>query len=171
MGNGGSVSEDVFSEAEALILRVLDAHPEIPVEKPPGSLGVDADGESGFPVLLHGQGDRVTVYYDLWHEHFDQPMHAAACFLSGLASATRLRLKLAGRTPYRATLETRVEGAWGHAGTVGAIFFPFWRRRGAELRQNGWIVTEDLVQWLEEVLPEGFEPEAEGRASRAGGAE
>ncbi len=89
----------------------------------------------GFEVWI-GPGNAWQVAYEGWHDDFADPRQALGCFLLGLTEAVRLRVTRRGRTACAWTPETREGDRWNAVGTVGLIFFPFWRRKEAVVLQN-----------------------------------
>ena len=93
-----------------------------------------------------------------WHEHFVLPADSGPVqqlVMLALTDAARLKVTSRGEAEHVWTLETRVEGVWGHAGTTGLLFFPFWRRKRQRYLSNSYIPVRALVP----LIPEWFAAE------------
>lgn len=90
-----------------------------------------------------------------WHEHFVVPADSGPVqqlVLLALTEAARLKVTSRGESEHAWTLETRVDGVWGRAGTTGLLFFPFWRRKRQRYLCNRYIPVNALVP----LIPEWF---------------
>jgi len=96
------------------------------------SLRVPPEAPDGFDVWI-GPGDAWQVAYDGWHADFQDPEQALACFLMGLTDGVRLRVTRRGGRPHAWSVETR-EGKT--IGTVGLLWFAFWRRKEVVVLSN-----------------------------------
>ena len=90
---------------------------------------VPAADPSGFEVriLQTGRGSYM-VWFDGWHEEFDDCSQAVRCFAFGLSSDCRLKVFLKEQMRYRWTVERRTGERWMDDSTTGLVLFPFWRR-------------------------------------------
>jgi hypothetical protein len=111
----------------------------IPFLREGNAITVDPASPEGFQVSLSSDGARHLVHFEGWHEEFTDAEQALGCFLSGLTRAVRLRVSRRGGRAHAWTLEVREGEAWKPAGTVGLLFFPFWRRKEVGVLQNRWI--------------------------------
>jgi hypothetical protein len=92
--------------------------------------------DNGFSVWLCEGDAEFIVGCEGWHQHFASEAEALDCFAFGLSGPCRLRVDLRGDVAYRWTLEFPTETGWQSAGSTKLLFFPFWRRRTVEYRQN-----------------------------------
>jgi hypothetical protein len=118
------------------IRQKLQRHPELRYDAAPGSITIPPATPDGFPVSLHEQGDRYTVYFAGWHEEFSSEAEALDCFVFGLSEQCRLRVLSRGSFDYRWTVEHCRDGAWHADSQTGLFLFPFWRRRRERYLQN-----------------------------------
>jgi hypothetical protein len=110
---------DPVTEAVDLLARA-----GVPFVREGAGLRVPPEAPDGFEVWI-GPGDAWQVAYEGWHADFRDAEQALACFLMGLTDGVRLRVTLRGGEAHAWTVESR-EGV--RLGTVGRIFFAFWRR-------------------------------------------
>ncbi|HEY3412688.1 MAG TPA: hypothetical protein VGM51_06490 [Armatimonadota bacterium] len=101
---------------------------------------------TGFLVQITEQRGTFTVYYDGWHESFDDADTAFRCFAWGLSSHARLKVVSARGIAYRWTAETLIDGEWGVVSTTGLLFWPFWRRSTTRYLQNEALLDPDV--WI-----------------------
>ena len=115
---------------------------------------VPAKDPDGFDVDLTITGSEAVVTLGGgWHESFSLPEEsepAQQLFMLALTEAARLKVTRRGGVEHLWTLETRVEGVWGHAGTTGMIFVPFWKRKHQDYRRNAHIDVAALAPWIPE---------------------
>jgi len=111
------------------IVEVLKRNSSIQSEIGPRHIRVPATDPSGFEVriLQMGHGSYV-VWFDGWHEEFDDCSEAVRCFAFGLSSNCRLKVLLKGGMRYRWTVERKTDEQWIEDSTTGLLLFPFWRR-------------------------------------------
>jgi len=100
------------------------------------TITIEAPSPDGFSVSLIEGTTEWIVHFDGWHEHFDTEDEALNCFMFGLSNECRLQITLRGTFPYRWTVQKGIENEWDPDSTTGLIFFPFWRRKRVEYRQN-----------------------------------
>jgi hypothetical protein len=122
---------DVINEA----CKFLKMQPSLFYSEDQNSVVVEPPSRSGFSVALT-VGDGYTVAYDGWHEHFEDPYDALECFQFAYTPQCRLAVALRGHTEYRWTMEYETADGWEVESTVGLLFYPYWRRRRIEYRQN-----------------------------------
>ena len=111
-------------------------HPDLRYTDAHGAITVHAPAPGGFDVAITAD---LVVAYDGWHEHFDSPEQALECFAFGFSDQCRLKVSYRGKFAYQWTLEALEDGRWVEDGTTGLVFFPFWRPRRIEYRQNGLL--------------------------------
>ena len=111
-------------------------HADLRYTEANGAITVHAPKPEGFDVWI---SEALIVGYDGWHEHFDTPEKALACFAFGFSDQCRLKVSYRGKFAYKWTLESLVDGRWVEDSTTGLLFFPFWRAARVEYRQNGLL--------------------------------
>jgi hypothetical protein len=109
-------------------------HADLRYTEEEGTIVVHAQTPSGFDVWI---SEDLIVGYDAWHEHFDTPEEALKCFAFAFSDRCRLKVTYRGSSPYKWILESLEDGQWVEVSTTGLFFFPFWRARRLEYRQNG----------------------------------
>lgn len=119
-----------------LAAELLADNPDLVVLRDGDDLRVEPLVADGFLVQISKHLDGITVFYDGWHEEFDVEETAVECFRMGLTRSTRLRVATAGDFAYRWTAEVLDGDVWTPAGTVGLLFWPFWRRSRTLYLQN-----------------------------------
>ena len=92
----------------------------------------------GFDVGIEISEIVKTVYFDGWHQHFDEINEAISCFQAGLTDEVRLIEYQRGETPYKWRLEVLIDGQWEHHSTTGLLFFPIWKRHTERTLQNDY---------------------------------
>lgn len=107
--------------------------PELRYTESNGTIVVPAPVPGGFDVSVN---ESLVVGYDGWHEEFETEDEALACFAFAFSDRCRLKVTLRGSFAYRWTLESLENGQWVEESTTGLLFFPFWRSRRIEYRQN-----------------------------------
>jgi hypothetical protein len=85
-----------------------------------------------------------AVYYEGWHDEFDDDEEAIKCFMLGLTPVVRLKVTRRGGTAHKWTVY--VDAGRKHEGfsTVALMFFPFWRKGEIVTLQNRWLEAPDL---------------------------
>lgn len=114
--------------------RLKTNHPDLRYTEANGTIVVHAPTPNGFDVSI---SEDLTVGYDGWHEHFDAPEKALACFAFGFSDRCRLKVAYRGTSACTWTLEALEDGQWVEESTTGRVFFPFWQPERIEYRQNG----------------------------------
>jgi hypothetical protein len=127
--------------ARDLLKRTLAEHPEIAYVEDGNRLEVPAADETGFDVVLEEDGGRTEVYFDGWHEGFDDPAEAVACFVFGLSEEGRLRVTQRGSFASSWALESMQDGQWIEDGFTRLLIAPIWRRKNVVYKQNHWLST------------------------------
>ncbi len=120
-----------------VIIEKLKKYPEAAFLLTNNSISVKPKNETGFPVMLtvHGVNGYV-VYFDFWHEEFNQEEEALNCFALGLSNLCRLKIEAKGNKPFKWTVEFMQEGVWKEESTTGIFNFAFWKKRHVYFLQN-----------------------------------
>lgn len=115
----------------------LRKYPDLPFNEDLNSISVTP--ENGFTVWIEDYGDSITVGFEGWHEEFDNPEEALACFAWGLGNECRLKVVSRGGKPHQWVVQSLQEARWVNESTVGLLFFRFWRRKTISYVQNSVI--------------------------------
>ena len=83
--------------------------------------------------------DSYTVFFEGWHEEFDDSEEALNCLAFGLSKDCRLKEHSRGSTPYKWTVEYLDGDNWEESSTTGTFFFPFWKSKKMRYLQNNLI--------------------------------
>ena len=130
-----------------------------PYDSKENELSIPPGCEDGFQVgVTIKESEAVLTLGHGWHEQFVLPQdseHVELIFMLALTDAARLKVTSRGTFEHMWTLETRVEGQWGRAGTTGLIFVPFWRRKVQRYFRNCYIPVALLVPWIPERFLDG----------------
>ena len=121
-----SVLDEVRDRLEA-------KHADLRYTEANGTITVHPRASTGFEVSI---SEDLTVGYDGWHERFDAPEQALECFAFAFSDQCRLKVTYRGNFAHKWTLESLVDGRWVEDSTTGLLFFPFWRAKRVEYRQN-----------------------------------
>ena len=104
-----------------------------------GGFFVKPSSPMGFE-LTYSEDDRFSyVGLDGWHEDFESKSEAQRCFFSALTSSIRLKVEIKRDFEYKWTCEAFIDNAWEDFGTVGLLFYPYWKKTDVVFRTNGWI--------------------------------
>jgi hypothetical protein len=96
--------------------------------------------DQGFTVeLTVNGGDEYTVFFNGWHEDFQDSQEALNVFALGLSAECRLREYRRRGFAYKWTLESKEEGEWLKGSTTGLLLFPFWGKLDIQVLQNNLI--------------------------------
>lgn len=114
----------------------LKTIPEARYESDPSSITVFPNDASGFTVGLVKNTDVYTVFFNGWHEDFEDVEDTMTVFGLGLSDECRLRESRRGDFAYKWTVEFLEDGEWQEQSTTGLLFFPFWRRSNTYYLQN-----------------------------------
>lgn len=119
------------------IVEVLKRDSSLHCEVGPRHIRVPPVDPTGFEVriLQTGRG-AYMVWFDGWHEEFDDYSEAVRCFAFGLSSHCRLKVLLKGKMRYRWTVECQKNSQWAENSTTGLLLFPFWRRTSVAYLAN-----------------------------------
>src|SRR5262245_61836077 len=107
----------------------LNKYPEIKYKEGADYIVVTPSTEQGFEVGLSMINDGYQVNYEGWYERIDTKEGALNYFAFGLSNSYRVKEYRRGGIAYRWTLETKEHDEWVRVGSVGLLFFSFWRKR------------------------------------------
>jgi hypothetical protein len=125
-----------MSLLDTIRLELQKKHPDLRFTEENGMLSVDAPVPGGFGVWVT---DSLIVGYDGWHKHCQTEDESLAYFASGFSDQCRLKVSFRGSSPHMWTLQTLQDGRWVKHSTTGLPFFPFWRTKRIEYRQNALL--------------------------------
>jgi hypothetical protein len=121
----------------------LRKYPHVKYETAGSSITVLPTSDSGFTVGFEGSTGRYTVFFNGWHEEFNDAAEALDCFAFGLSDECRLKEYRRGRFPYRWVVESKQNGEWVADSETGLFLFPFWKRAEVVYLQNNLITSAD----------------------------
>jgi hypothetical protein len=117
--------------------RRLDSVPNARYEADGSSITVEPRDSDGFTVMLtQNSNNHYTVFFNGWHEDFEDAEETTNIFGLGLSNECRLRECRRGNMPYKWTVETLEDGHWQPHSTTALLLFPFWRKRQIRYLQN-----------------------------------
>jgi hypothetical protein len=120
----------------------LRSYPNVKYESTDSSITVSPSSDAGFNVTLEISPGNYTVYFNGWHENFNDPSEALDCFAFGLSDECRLKEYRRGAFAYRWTVESKQNGEWVADTKTGLFLFPFWKRAEVVYLQND-LVSRD----------------------------
>ena len=121
------------------VLQVLAKYPAVRFQRDGNSVEVPPASPDGFHVSISTENGSRMVHYEGWHEEFDNDNDALNCFMIGLTPTVRLKVTRRGDCDHKWSVEIREGDRWESSGTVGLLFFPFWRRKKTATLQNRWL--------------------------------
>lgn len=117
----------------------LQKYPEIRFQEDENSISVLPTLDNGFTVTLIIGDDDFKVFYNGWHEDFENEEVALNCFALGLSSRCRLIEFRRENEPYKWTLEYLEKGNWIEDSTISLFDFSFWQNETTHYLQNDLI--------------------------------
>lgn len=94
----------------------------------------------GFEISLFVEADHsFTVFFEGWHEEFEEKEDALNCLAFGLSTDCRLKVSSRGSFSYKWTVEFREDDKWKEEATTALFFYPFWRNKTEHYLQNDLI--------------------------------
>lgn len=117
----------------------LKKYPELTYKSEGSHITIDPLTDSGFSVYFSINNPGFTVGFDGWHDEFENECDALDAVAFGLSDQCRLKVSKRGNTSYKWALESRDGEQWKEDSATGLLFYPFWRRKSVEYRQNGVI--------------------------------
>ncbi len=120
----------------------LRKFPRVEYESDSSSISVLPTSDAGFTVMLEVGDGVYTVYYNGWHEDFEDAAEAFNCFSFGLSAECRMKEYRRGKFAYRWTIESKEGDGWVVDSTTALVIFPFWKRKEVVYLQNDLIKLE-----------------------------
>lgn len=121
----------------------LRRYPHVTYEVGESSIAVSPTSNHGFTVSLEIAGTEHIVFFNGWHENFQQPDEALDCFAFGLSNECRLKECRRGSFAYRWSVESKQDGQWVTDSETGLLLFPFWKPKEVHYLQNELIGSSD----------------------------
>lgn len=122
-----------------IIKEKLQKYPHAKFEEDESSISILPISDDGFTVTLIVDVDNFTVYFNGWHENFDDDDKALNCFAFGLSTECRLKEFRRGGESYKWTVEFEENGDWIEDSTVGQFISAFWKKETIHYLQNDLI--------------------------------
>ena len=122
------------------LTRKLQTIPNARYESDASSITVFPNDADGFTVSLVKNSNGHTVFFNGWHEDFEDVEETLSIFGLGLSNECRLREYRRGGLAYKWTVELLEDGEWQVQSTSSLLLFPFWRRANTHYLQNRLIV-------------------------------
>lgn len=117
--------------------RRLDSIPNARYNSDDSSITVLPNDADGFEVtLIKNSANSYTVFYNGWHEDFEDVEETINVFGLGLSDECRLKEYRRGNFAYKWTVETLEDGRWCEQDTTALLLFPFWRKSQVRYLQN-----------------------------------
>jgi hypothetical protein len=123
---------DPIAALQAALRRYPQAHYDLSSDR----VVVEPIGADGFRVAFFDLRGRFRVACAGWQADFDDVETAVGCFTSALTTSCRLKVWRRGGRPHRWELQTFREDQWVVVGSVGLLFYAFWRRPELAFLQN-----------------------------------
>ena len=118
----------------------LKKYPDVHYESDASSITVVPSSPNAFAVtLVVNAAQSYTIFFDGWHEDFEDPEEALEAFAFGLSDECRLKEFRRGRFAYRWTVESWEDGRWEEQSTTGLLLFPFWMKKSVRYLQNNLL--------------------------------
>ena len=121
----------------------LDKLPDAPYESDGNSITVLPQNSHGFSVTLtQNSAASYTVFFNGWHEDFEDVEETVNVFGLGLSDECRLKEYRRVNFAYKWTVETLEEGEWLEQSTTSLLIFPFWRKREVHYLHNKLLTSQ-----------------------------
>jgi hypothetical protein len=126
--------------------RRIDKLPGARYESDTASITVLPHNTDGFNVtLMQNSANGYTVFFNGWHEDFEDPEETVNVFGLGLSDECRLKEYRRGSFAYKWTVETLENGEWLEHSTTALLLFPFWRKREIHYLQNRLLPHTEAI--------------------------
>ena len=123
----------------------LRKYPHVRYKAAASSISVLPTSNDGFTVGLEVVQSEYTVFFNGWHENFQEEDEALDCFAFGLSDECRLKEFRRGNFAYRWTVESKQDGNWMTDSETGLFLFPFWKPKKVCYLQNNLIASANEV--------------------------
>jgi len=117
----------------------LKKYPQVNYTETDNFISVLPASDKGFTVSLEINQDAFKVFYNGWHEDFDDEIKALNCFAFGLSAECRLKEFWRNGEPYKWTLEYKDGDYWTEDSTTGLFNVSFWQKQTINYLQNDLI--------------------------------
>lgn len=117
----------------------LEKYPHIKYQEEANSINIFPSDESGFTIMLEENHSNYSVYFEGWHESFENPEEALNCVAFGLSDSCRLKVTSKGDSPHKWAVESKENNQWVFDSETGMFIFPFWKKTKVVFKQNHLI--------------------------------
>lgn len=117
-----------MTDPVAVLQAMLRPYPQLQYDAGADWIRIHPADATGFTVEIRVQGAGAMVRLDGWHDQLDTVDEALELAERALTGVLRLAVWQRGSTRYRWQAELLQAGQWVPAGSVGLLFYPFWRR-------------------------------------------
>lgn len=117
----------------------LKKYPQVNYTEADNFISVLPASDKGFTVSLEINQDAFKVFYNGWHEDFDDKGKALNCFAFGLSAECRLKEFCRNGEPYKWTLEYKDGENWTEDSTTELFNVSFWQKQTINYLQNDLI--------------------------------
>lgn len=118
----------------------LQKYPQVNYEIDGSGISVFPTSDKGFVVSYYEGVNFYTVFYNGWHEDFEDKTEALNCFVFGLSYKCRLVEFQRGDVTYKWTVEFNKNNEWFVDSTTSLLFFPFWSKKEVRYLQNNLLL-------------------------------
>ena len=121
----------------------LKNYPDLKTEIYDDSIIILPRTENEFQVTIEiDEYGKYTVFFESWHDHFDNEEDALNCFAFGLSEDCRLKIIYRGEKPNAWITEFKENGNWKKYSTTSLIRLNFWKKKKVIYKQNKIIKQE-----------------------------
>lgn len=117
----------------------LKKYPQVTYEEAENYISVLPIVDKGFTVSLEISDENIKVFYNGWHDDFENEEEALNCFAFGLSNECRLKEFCRNGEPYKWTLEYKDGENWIEDSTTGLFNFAVWQKQTIHYLQNNLI--------------------------------
>jgi hypothetical protein len=117
----------------------LEKYPQINYEETENTISVLPTSDKGFTVSLEISQSLFKVFYNGWHEDFEDEEKALNCFAFGLSNECRLKEFRRNNKPCKWTMEYKNSEDWIEDSTIGLLIFAVWQKQTIHYLQNDLI--------------------------------
>jgi hypothetical protein len=122
-----------------IIKEKLKKYPQISFEETENYISVLPVSDDGFTVSLEINQNIFKVFYNGWHEDFEDEEKALNCFAFGLSNECRLKEFRRNNQPYKWAMEYKNGKDWIEDITTGLLIFAVWQKQTIHYLQNDLI--------------------------------